>query len=319
MHAEEFFFHCWYVGSLRDKRGKVGFSEPFIVPDLGFMRSWMVFEVLEAQIYKNDILPFHLKDHCDRLAVSARLAHINNDKHLAGNIESRVMVFFSDVFQHFHELSKYNIKECLVWIYLTKGKTKDGFYAASDNPTLYIFLSQKPKSSNASLRLMSVNAHREFPEIKTINYLFAEMWLAQKKHDTDILYAFHGAATEGKFLLETSRCNFCTVKDGVIITCNKGVLAGTTLKIVKKLAKKEGIPLREDYIKSSDLDSCTEAFTTSTTRGVVPVVQIDHIRFRIGPVAKKLQTAFQQYRKTYFQQRRVEKKHAGGKTEAPKI
>lgn len=314
MYDEEFFFRCWYAGSLWDKRGKVGFSEPLITPDLGFMRSWMVFEVLEAQVYKNDILPFHLKDHCERLAASAKLAEIDRSKHLADIIESQVAVFFFAVFQHFRELSKYKIKECLVWIYLTKGRTEDGFYAASNNPVLYVFLSRKPRSSNKSLHLMTVNTLREFPEIKTTNYLFAEMFLAKKAHDNDILYVFDDK-TNGKFLLETSRRNFCVVKNGTIVTCGKKeALAGVTLKIIRELAEKGGLAFCEECIPSADLQSCSEAFTTSTTRGVVPVVQIDDMRFHIGPVAKKLQAAFQQYRRTYFQHQRAEKKRIGQKS-----
>lgn len=314
VYAGEFFFRCWYVGSLQEKRGKVGFSEPLIVPDLGFMRSWMVFEVLEAQIYKNNVLPFHLKDHCERLAASARLAHISDTEHLADDVESRIIVFFSDVLQHFRELSAYRINECLVWIYLTKGKTEDGFYAVSDNPTLYIFLSRKPKPSNAPLRLVTVNAGREFPYIKTTNYLFAEIDLAKKEHNHDILYTFRGTVPEEVLLLETSRRNFCAVKDGTIMTCGENVLAGITLKIVKTLAQTEDIPLCIAPVRLNDLHTCSETFTTSTTRGVVPVIRIDDIRFRAGPVAKSLQAAFQRYRKAYFRQSRG----AARKIEVPK-
>jgi len=74
------------------------------------------------------------------------------------------------------------------------------------------------------------------------------------------------------YLLEGTGSNFYAVQDGTLYTALDGVLGGTSRGIVFEVAPAI-LPLVKQPLKAGD--SLDEAFITSSSRGVVPVVQID--------------------------------------------
>lgn len=98
-------------------------------------------------------------------------------------------------------------------------------------------------------------------------------------------------------LLEGITSNFLAVADGVLRTANSGVLAGVTRGVVLKLARAL-LPLVLEPIGVSDLTRVSEAFITSSTREVVPVVEIDGVCIgdgRPGPVSRTLLAAYRRH------------------------
>jgi branched-chain amino acid aminotransferase len=98
-------------------------------------------------------------------------------------------------------------------------------------------------------------------------------------------------------ILEGSSSNFYGVLDGALRTAEEGVLAGITRGIVLGLA--EGL-LRVDRqpIAVADLPRLQEAFLTSVSRGVLPVVAIDDRQISDGapgPVTVELGRRFGAY------------------------
>jgi branched-chain amino acid aminotransferase len=75
-------------------------------------------------------------------------------------------------------------------------------------------------------------------------------------------------------ILEGISSNFCAVLHGVLRTAGKDVLEGVTRRIVLQAAA-EIIPIEMRAVKVGDLDRVTEAFITSSSREVMPVIQID--------------------------------------------
>ena len=76
-------------------------------------------------------------------------------------------------------------------------------------------------------------------------------------------------------LLEGLSCNVFFVKDGTIFTAGAGVLEGVTRKIVLEVCNQFTIPIEFTAVRLKDISSCDEAFLSSTSRGVLPVVKID--------------------------------------------
>jgi len=102
-------------------------------------------------------------------------------------------------------------------------------------------------------------------------------------------------ARDGK-IFEGMTSNFYAVKEGVLITAQKGILLGVTRRVLLRLARKEGMSIayRLPLVKE-DFD---EAFLTSSSRGVVPIVKIDGKPVGQGAVrawTKKLSLAYQAY------------------------
>ncbi len=91
-------------------------------------------------------------------------------------------------------------------------------------------------------------------------------------------------------ILEGSSSNFFAVLDGELRTAGEEVLAGVTRGIVLALGRSL-LPVREEAITAAELAACSEAFITSSSREVMPVVDVDHRPIgdgRPGPVAREL-------------------------------
>jgi branched-chain amino acid aminotransferase len=77
-------------------------------------------------------------------------------------------------------------------------------------------------------------------------------------------------------ILECSRANIFFVKDGRISTPKANVLKGITKSIVTDIINEKEIPFEEKRITPDKISSVDEIFITSTSKMVMPVVQIDN-------------------------------------------
>ena len=74
------------------------------------------------------------------------------------------------------------------------------------------------------------------------------------------------------------------MKRGAALTppIDAGLLAGITREFLFEMGADTGIPVREQVLKDDDLFGADEAFLTSTTREVVPIVRVDNRRIGAG-------------------------------------
>ncbi|MGI8671599.1 MAG: aminotransferase class IV [Luteitalea sp.] len=98
-------------------------------------------------------------------------------------------------------------------------------------------------------------------------------------------------------LCECAQSNLFVVRADAVLTppVSAGLLVGVTRGFVLALAAGLGLEAGEAVLREADLDSVDEAFLTSTTREIVPVVRIgDHVvgGGRPGPVTRRLVDAF---------------------------
>ena len=92
-------------------------------------------------------------------------------------------------------------------------------------------------------------------------------------------------------ILEGLSSNFFAVKNQTIWTAEDQVLSGTIRKVALDLAQKAGYEIIRQGIPFLDLAQIDEAFITSTSRSILPIVEIDHHPVgsgKPGPVTKKL-------------------------------
>ena len=109
-----------------------------------------------------------------------------------------------------------------------------------------------------------------------------EAWLVENGHEV----------TEGS----VSNA-FIVSKSGEVIThhLDEHILGGVTRDVVLKLARKAGIAVAERSFNIVEMKNAAEAFITSTSANVLPVVKIDDNTIgngQPGPVTRKLQELY---------------------------
>jgi branched-chain amino acid aminotransferase len=115
--------------------------------------------------------------------------------------------------------------------------------------------------------------------------------------------AFRRGAVEGVMrnyrgeLAECTQSNLFIVKNGAALTppIDAGLLPGITRAFLFEVGAGCGIPVREQVLKDGDLVGADEAFFTSSTRELVPIVTVDDRTIgsgKPGPVTRALLQAF---------------------------
>jgi branched-chain amino acid aminotransferase len=100
-------------------------------------------------------------------------------------------------------------------------------------------------------------------------------------------------------LAECTQSNLFVVRNGAALTPNldSGLLPGITREFLFEVGAALGIPVREAVLRDDDLFGADEAFLTSTTREVVPIVLVDDRQIGPGvpgPVTKALLDGYRQ-------------------------
>jgi D-alanine transaminase/branched-chain amino acid aminotransferase len=109
--------------------------------------------------------------------------------------------------------------------------------------------------------------------------------LVSDNNASDVLYQKNGVVSE------FPRCNFFIVKkNGTVITPADNILLGVTRGHVLKLAAQHYDAQTGD-ISLDDIRHAREAFLTSTTKRIVPIVQVNDVTIgdgKPGPVTISL-------------------------------
>jgi branched-chain amino acid aminotransferase len=134
---------------------------------------------------------------------------------------------------------------------------------------------------------------REKPALKQTTFI-SESSSERKRAGGDI---FEILLTHNGRILEGMTSNFFCVRHGVLHTAGRGVLSGVTRQTVITIARQAGIQVRFKALSLREIPGIDEAFITSSSRGVVPVVQIGDqpvANGKVGGITKQLIGLYQQ-------------------------
>ncbi|MBA2678058.1 MAG: aminotransferase class IV [Ktedonobacteraceae bacterium] len=236
------------------------------INDVAVLRGYSVFESLRTY----DRRPFHLNEHLQRLYRSAAL------------IELEIPFASEFIAQLIHEAIERNTyKHASIRILVTGGESEDGV-TPGDQPGLALLITplgeRDMERFAQGIKLITTSLQRTTPEAKTSNYEAAIRALKEaKKHDaSDALFV-----NEQGHILEGTRSNFFVFRGDTLITPGKGVLIGVTRKTVLDLARGR-FPIEERPILLSELPQIDEAFITSSSKEITPVVRIDDVTIGAG-------------------------------------
>jgi branched-chain amino acid aminotransferase len=106
-----------------------------------------------------------------------------------------------------------------------------------------------------------------------------------------VMRNYRGELTEG------TQSNLFIVRNGAALTppLVAGLLPGITREFIFEIGRDAGIDVHEEVLHDADLLGADEAFLTSTTREVLPIVAVDDRKIGLGTpgdVARKLLKAF---------------------------
>lgn len=135
------------------------------------------------------------------------------------------------------------------------------------------------------------------PAIKSLNYLnniLAKLEAIDAKAGEAIMLNDKGNVAEA------SGDNVFIVRGGVLVTppAEAGMLGGVTRGVVMRLAKELGVSVAEENFKPADLYAAQECFLTGTAAEVIAVTTVDGRSIgqgKVGPLTRKLMTAFRQF------------------------
>lgn len=140
--------------------------------------------------------------------------------------------------------------------------------------------------------ITAANSARHNPAAKTTDWMHLRKALQDAMpagiYDTFLL-------NEQGLILEGLSANFYAILAGELRTAGEGVLAGIAQQIVLETAPPI-IPVRQEAVHVSQIADFSEAFLTSSSRGIVPVVEIDGIPIGAGVPGEKtlaLRAAYQ--------------------------
>ncbi len=195
------------------------------------------------------------------------------------------------------------IVEGLVYLQVTRGSDGDRDFVFPDpeitKPTIVLFTQNKPgladspaaKKGNKIISIDDIRWGRR--DIKTVQLLYPSMgkMMAKAAGADDAWLIEDGYVTEG-----TSN-NAYLVKGGKIVTrpLSTDILHGITRKAVLRMAEEAQMEIEERLFTIDEAKEADEAFTTSASAFVMPVVEIDGVALgdgTPGPIAKRLREIY---------------------------
>ena len=211
---------------------------------------------------------------------------------------------FDDLLEIHRELVRRNgIDEGLVYLQITRGAAPDRDFAFPDpeevKPTLVLFTQSKPGLAHSpmaerGLRVISIeDARWARRDIKTVQLLYPSMgkMMAKKAGCDDAWMIEDGFVTEG-----TSN-NAYIIKGNRIITraLSNDILHGITRAAVLRFAREAQMEVEERNFTIEEAKEADEAFVTSASTFVMPVVEIDGVPLQDGtpgPRARRLREIY---------------------------
>jgi D-alanine transaminase len=201
---------------------------------------------------------------------------------------------------HRELVARNGVEDGMVYLQVTRGAADRDFAFPEDvTPTVVLFTQSRPgladsPAAKTGIRVISVPDIRwGRRDIKTVQLLYPSMAkMAAKKAGADDAWMVEdGVVTEG------SSNNAYIVKDGTIVTRQLGteILHGITRAAVLRFAREAQMKVEERPFTIEEAMAADEAFITSASTFVMPVVEIDGAALgggRPGPVATRLREIY---------------------------
>src|SRR4051794_20187169 len=261
------------MAAMVNVNGRISGEEDAVVPvfDHGFLYGEGIYETLRTYHGRLFLFDRHMR----RLRNSARLIELTvpfSDDELAGRIHATLAA------------AQLGEDEAYVRVLLTRGVGELTYdLRATPEPSCVIIVKPLAPMPNETYEngvgVVLVDVVRNHPQsvnpmIKSNNLMNSALAAQQalKRGGFEaVMRNYRGELTEG------ATSNLFIVKNGRALTppIECGLLPGITREFLFEVGQDAGIDVREQVLRDDDLFGADEAFLTSTTRELVPIVTVN--------------------------------------------
>jgi D-alanine transaminase len=228
-------------------------------------------------------------------------AHIARMHRSLGELQMAAPVSDDELLAVQAELIRRNgLKEGLVYWQVTRGAADRDFdFPADATPSLVMFtqaktLLESPTAKTGISVISQPDIRWRRRDIKTVQLLAAALakQAAKEAGADDAWLVEDGFVTEG-----SSNNAYIVTREGVIVTRNlsNDILPGITRAAVLRLAAEAQLKIEERPFTIGEAQDAAEAFYTSASSFVMPVVKIDGVKIGDGvpgPVSRRLREIY---------------------------
>ena len=156
-----------------------------------------------------------------------------------------------------------------------------------------------PEEYTQGVKLISKVMHRENPKAKLTEFI---------KDAQNIRQQLPAGINEAVMvrgdgmILEGLTSNFFGIRSGLLITSKEGILEGITRAVLLDICRELEIKINYDGIFLSNISDLDETFITSSSRAVLPVVQIDQTKIGTGQPGEITSQLMAQFRERILQE-----------------
>ena len=258
------------------------------VMDRGFLFGDGIYEVIP--VYQGSL--FRFDAHLERLENSLNLTRIENP--YSRDEWREIMLPLIDA-----------TKDQYIYFQVTRGaaEKRDHAFPIGVKPTVFMMCNDIApfNDKEKGVKAISVEDNRwSACNIKAIA-LLGNILLRQQAVENDCAEAI--LVREG-YVTEGSASNVFAVIDGILITPPKNnfILAGITRDVILELAAANNIPCAEDIISLDALKMTNEIWFASSTREILPVIELDGqpvANGQVGQLWHQMNDLLQAYKMTY--------------------
>lgn len=228
-------------------------------------------------------------------------AHLERLKRSLSEMKLRAPVPVEEIGALMQELVARNgVEEGMVYLQVSRGPAdRDFVFPAEERPSLVMFTQERvvadaPKAK-VGLKVQTMPDIRwRRRDIKTTQLLAQSMTkqAATEGGADDAWMVEDGFVTEG-----SSNNAFIITTDGVIVTrqLSNDILHGITRRVVLEIAEAENLTVEQRPFTVEEAQGAAEAFSTSASSFVMPVVEIDGKTLSQGvpgPITQKLRARY---------------------------
>lgn len=257
------------------------------VLDRGFLFGDGVYEVIPS--YSGHL--FHFQEHMARLENSLAAIRLANPHDRKQWLDILAPLLDKSLDQS-------------IYLQITRGvaEKRDHVFPEQIEPTVFAMASAMVPFAgrNTGVKAISIADSRwQRCNIKAIT-LLANILLRQEAVDqgcAEAILVKDGSITEG------AASNVFAIINDILVTPpkNTAILPGITRNVILELAKSNNIPCREQAVTLASLKTAGEIWITSSTREIVPVVELDSAQVgdgKPGPLWRTMNRLFQAYKQS---------------------
>jgi branched-chain amino acid aminotransferase len=268
--------------------GKIVTAKEAVVSvfDHGFLYGDGIYETLRGY----DSVLFRIDEHLQRLYRSASLIGLS----IPLEINQMKIALYETLIAN-------RLKNAYVRLTISRGRGSIGIDPDFCPKPTVVIISQELKEYPAAyykkgISLMIAETRRNLkkainPQIKSLNFLNNILAKIEAKKQG----AYEAIMlNESDYLSEGTISNIFFCRDGSLCTpsIDCGILDGITRGIVKDLARREGLSVREGMFSRNDLYAAEEVFITNTTMEVMPISTVDNQTYPVGRIARLLRKLY---------------------------